>query len=519
MDQQRTLWHLVALRAEQSPDRIFLRDESGQTITYGEYRSMAEGVAGALQVRGVGATSTVAWQLPNWQEALVLTAALSCLGATQVPLLPMLRDSTVGFVCRQVKADLLITPGIWKDFDYAAMAARIAREQGGLATLAIDSTASGGAGLPVADGVKTPPDGETVGTPRVAWVFYTSGTTADPKGALHTDDSLIATGSGMVGVLELAGDDVVPLVFPFTHIGGISWLVAFLLSGCECLLVETFSADVIPYLRQHGVTVAGAGVVFAQTYLKAQRAQPDSPIMPRLRFVTGGGSTKPSRLHQEVKDTLDCGGFISGYGMTECPIAVMNTVRDPDDRLANTEGRPLPGMQVRIKDPKGRVLAAGEEGVIWLKGPHQCQGYIDSALNRDVFDQDGFFSSGDIGALDAEGWLSVTGRVKDIIIRKGENISAIKVEDCLYRHPGVTEIAVIALPDEERGEMVCAVVEPSQPDLKLTLEELTGFGLASGLLKQELPERLELVTALPRNPSGKVLKDALKRRYTNSHPV
>jgi len=485
-------------------------------MTYREYRRAVEQVAAALANLGISDTSTVAWQLPNWREALLLTGALSRLGATQVPMLSMLRDATVSFICQQVGADLLVTPRVWKEFDYAAMALKIAREQDGLATLAFDSTASGGDGLPMSEQV-LPPPATSGGEQPLNWVFYTSGTTADPKGARHTDDSLIATGAGMVGVLELVADDVVPLVFPFTHIGGFSWLVAFLLTGCECLLVETFSADVIPYLRKHKVTVAGAGVVFAQTYLKAQRAQPGTPIMPELRYVTGGGSTKPPQLHEEVKEDLGCAGFISGYGMTECPIAVMNTVRDPDDRLAHTEGRPLPGMRVRIKGPDGRILGPGEQGVIWLDGPHKCKGYVDSALDIEAFDSDGFLNSGDIGQLDSEGWLSVTGRTKDIIIRKGENISASRVEGILYRHPNIAEIAVIALPDDERGELGCAVVELKDIGQVLTLELLASFGLEQGLLKQELPERLELVEALPRNPSGKVLKETLKQRY--SQPV
>ncbi len=512
MDRKKTLWQLIALRAVQSPDSIFLRDESGQILTYLDYQRAAEKVASALSKRGIGAASTVAWQLPNWQEALLLAGALSRLGATQVPMLSILRDATVGFICRQVSADLLVTPRVWKEFDYAGMAARIANEQNGLATLAFDSRASGGEGLPMCEDVLPVPATEPAES-AVKWVFYTSGTTADPKGAKHTDDSLIATGSGMVGVLELFADDVVPLVFPFTHIGGFSWLVAFLLTGCECLLVEAFSADVIPYLKKHKVTVAGAGVVFAQTYLKVQRTQPDTPIMPALRYVTGGGSTKPPQLHEEVKEGLACAGFISGYGMTECPIAVMNTVRDPDDRLANTEGRPLPGMQIRIKGQDGQILGPGEQGVIWLRGPHQSQGYVDSALDAEAFDSEGFFNSGDLGQVDVEGWLSVTGRAKDIIIRKGENISASKVEGILYSHPDIAEIAVVALPDEERGELCCAVVELKNPDKALSLELLSRFGLEQGLLKQELPERLEIVDSLPRNPSGKVLKEALKKRY------
>jgi len=511
----RTLWGLIAARADHSAQRLFLRDEAGRTLTFGEYRDAAEEVAAGLQAMGIGAGSTVAWQLPTWQEALLLTAALARLGARQVPMLPMLREPSVAFICRQVQADLLVVPKLWKGFDHAAMAAAVGAQRPGLRVLAIDKGE-----LPRATADTLPPAPVDAPDEQAArWVFYTSGTTADPKGALHGDASLIATAFGMVAVLELAADDVVPLVFPFTHIGGFVWLVSHLLVGCECLLVETFGADVLPYLKRHRVTVAGAGATFAQTYLKAQREAPGDPVMPRLRCVTGGGSTRPPQLHYDVKTELNCAGFISGYGLTECPIAVMNTVRDPDDKLAVSEGRALPGMRIKIVAADGRRAAPGETGVIWLHGPHRCLGYVDAALNEGAFDDEGYLDSGDIGALDADGWLTVTGRAKDIIIRKGENISAKKVEDALYQHPQIADVAVIGLPDAERGELACAVLELRAGGDAPTLQELAAFGLQKGLLKHETPERLERVERMPRNPSGKVLKEQLRQRFGAAKPA
>lgn len=508
MDKHRTLWELVATRAAHSPDALFIRDEAGRTLTFAQYRDTAQRVAAAFAARGIGAASTVAWQLPTWQEALVLTAALARLGATQVPMLPMLREQSVEFICRQVGADLLITPRQFNRFDYGAMAAAIAGEIPALEVLAIDKGE-----LPEADGpLPSVADGAD-GEEPVRWVFYTSGTTAEPKGALHADSTLIATAFGMVAVLELAADDVVPLVFPFTHIGGFVWLVSHLLVGCESLLVEAFSGDVVPYLKRHGVTVAGAGTAFAQTYLREQRKDPDDPIMPRLRCVTGGGSNKPPQLHYDVKRELHCAGFVSGYGLTECPIAVMNTVRDPDDKLAATEGRALPGMRIKIVTPDGHRAAPGEQGVIWVAGPHRCRGYVDSALNGDAFDDEGFVDTGDIGWLHDDGWLTVTGRVKDIIIRKGENISAKKVEDALYEHPLIADVAVIGLADAGRGELACAVVELTDATATLTLAQVAAFGRGKGLLVHESPERLEIIGRMPRNPSGKILKEQLKQRF------
>jgi len=510
MAQRRSLWSLIETRARHSPARPFLRDEAGRTLSFAQYRDAAEGVAAALAARGIGAGVTVAWQLPTSQEALVLTAALARLDAVQVPLLPTLREDTLAFVCAQTGARLLVTPCEWKGFDHAAMARAVQARTPGLELLALDRAA----GLPRAGATLPPAVPPAAGAAEpVRWVFYTSGTTGEPKGALHTDGTLIATGFGMAGVLELAADDVVPLVFPFTHIGGFAWLVSFLLSGCECLLVESFSGAVLPFLRERGVTVAGAGAVFAQTYLAGQRGQPAVPLMPRLRCVTGGGSPRPPQLHAEVREELGCLGFVSGYGLTECPIAVMNTVRDPDDKLAATEGRALPGMQIRIRAADGSELPCGEQGVIWLRGPHRCLGYVDARLDAAAFDAEGYLNTGDLGFLDAEGWLTVTGRVKDIVIRKGENVSAKKIEDVLYRHPAVADVAVIGLPDVERGELACAVLVLREGAAAPALEHIAAFGLDQGLLRRELPERLEFVNLLPRNAAGKVLKEELKGRF------
>lgn len=507
----RTLWSLIEQRARHSPSCTFLRDEEGRTLTFEEYRDLAQRVAMGLYEKGVSSGSTVAWQLPTWQEALVLSGALARLGARQVPMLPILREASVSFICHQVEADMLVVPRLWKEFDHAAMAHSIRAELPAMQVLAIDKGE-----LPQGDATLPPPPAEVAQEEPVRWIFYTSGTTADPKGALHTDSAIVATAFGMVAVLELASDDVVPMVFPVTHIGGFVWLVSHLLVGCASLLVEAFSPDVVPYMRNHGVTVAGAGTPFAQTYLKVQRQNPDIAIMPQLRCVTGGGSPKPPQIHFDVKQELGCAGFVSGYGLTECPIAVMNTVRDPDERLAHTEGRALPGMQIKIMTPDGRQASAGEPGVIWLRGPHQCRGYVDPSLNATAFDAEGFLDTGDVGYLEAGGWLVVTGRVKDIIIRKGENISAKKVEDALYQHPEIADVAVVGLPDAERGELVCAVVELSDPESNLTLEDISAFSQQHGLLKQEAPERLEYVAHLPRNPSGKVLKEQLRRQFSTA---
>jgi non-ribosomal peptide synthetase component E (peptide arylation enzyme) len=267
----------------------------------------------------------------------------------------------------------------------------------------------------------------------------------------------------------------------------------------------------IPLLARHDVTLAGAGTAFHQAYLAAQRADPGRRLFPSLRALPGGGAPKPPALHGLCKQALGGVGIVSGYGLTECPIIAMNSVRDPDDKLAHTEGRANPPeAEIAVWTLGGRRAAPGEEGELRIRGPQLCRGYVDSALDAEAFDEQGFFRTGDLGRLDADGFVVITGRLKDVIIRKGENISAKEIEDHLAAHPKVGDVAVVGLPDAERGERACAFVVPASAADPPTLGELASFLRARGLAAQKLPEQLEVLAELPRNAAGKVLKRELR---------
>jgi acyl-CoA synthetase (AMP-forming)/AMP-acid ligase II len=224
----------------------------------------------------------------------------------------------------------------------------------------------------------------------------------------------------------------------------------------------------------------------------------------------GGAAPKPPLLHSEVKAELGGAGVVSVYGLTEAPFVVLSSLRDSDDALARSEGRAAGGAELRIVDAAGRVCAPDVEGEIRVRGPQICRGYLDGKLDAEAFDAEGFFRTGDLGSLDARGFVRVTGRQKEIIIRNGENISAKEIEDLLYTHPKITDAAVIGLPDDRTGERCCAVVVAA-PGAALDLAEIVRHCEAAGLARQKLPEQLELVAVLPRNASGKVLKHELRR--------
>lgn len=512
MIEGRTFWSLVEQREAATPDGLIAVDERDRELTFAEYRARCEVVAAGLAARGVGADTNVSWVLPTRIETIVLAGALSRLGAIQNPVLPIYREREVGFVTRQTGARLLIVPGTFRGFDYAAMARGLAADQPGLDVLDVSE------GLPEGDpATLPPPPAETAPEDApVRWIFYTSGTTSDPKGARHTDATLHAKSLGMAQALDLREDDRTAMVFPVTHIGGIGWLMSSLMSGGGLIMIEAFHpTETPPILARHGVTQAAAGTVFHQAYLDAQRKQPDTPLFPRVRAFPGGAAPKPPQLHYDLVAEMGGVGIVSGYGLTECPIIAMNTVRCPAEKLAHTEGGPNPPeAKMRIVKLDGSAAGPGEEGEIRAFGPQLCKGYVDSSLDADAFDENGYFKTGDLGYLDEDGYIVITGRLKDVIIRKGENVSAQEIEDLLYSHPKIADVAVIGLPDPTSGERVCAVVECA-PGETLGFEEMVEYLLSKELMKQKLPEQLELIDAIPRNPAGKILKKELRERYAD----
>jgi acyl-CoA synthetase (AMP-forming)/AMP-acid ligase II len=288
------------------------------------------------------------------------------------------------------------------------------------------------------------------------------------------------------------------------------------MTGCLAVFVEAFvPKTTIPVLQRHDVTLAGAGTTFHLAYLAAQREEPDTPLFPHVRAFPGGAAPKAPQLHYEMKEELGGVGIVSGYGLTEAPILTMNTVHGTDEQLAETEGPPTPGVTLRIVKLDGTVGEPGEEGEIRAKGPQVCKGYLDASLNADAFDEDGWFRTGDLGVIRPDQHVRITGRLKDVIIRKGETISAKEVEDLLFTHPAIADAAVIGLPDPKSGERVCAVVVVTEGADPPTLATVFDFLKGEGLTVQKAPEQLEIVDVLPRNPTGKILKHELRKTYAS----
>jgi acyl-CoA synthetase (AMP-forming)/AMP-acid ligase II len=339
------------------------------------------------------------------------------------------------------------------------------------------------------------------------WLFYTSGTTSVPKGARHTDSGLLAAARTFCAALEPGPDDRVAALAPMAHVGGILHVLIALLTGSSMIISDVFDPkETARLLSEERVTLGGSGA--------EQRARPGTRLFPEAKVFLMGGASRTAAFHAEVRDELGGRGIVSGYGMTECPYISWGRLDDSDHDHATADGPPGPGTRLRVVGPDGTQVGPGEPGELLVRAPQLMLGYVDPTLDAAAFTADGYFRTGDVAVLDDRQYVTITGRIKDVIIRNMENISAREVEDHLATHTALADTAVIGLPDAATGERVCAVatvVEDSEPP---SLQDVCAHLRQRGLNPRKFPVQLEFVAELPRNAMGKVLKTALRERFT-----
>ena len=511
-----SFWGLVERAAAEHADHVLLADDHGRSFTGGELAATAEAVAAALLARGIGAGTHVSWQLPTTLEALVVMVALARLGAVQNPIIPVLRERDVGFVTQQTEAEFFLVPEQWRGFAHGDMARALAVERGFEVVICdheTDPATTGGAlRLPLGDPASLPPAVADPGVIR--WLYYSSGTTSVPKGVRHTDPSILASATGVIDGLGVRADDVYPIAFPVAHIGGVSMLVASLTTGFQFLAFDQWDPGSTPErMAAHDPTILGSAVPFFLAYLNAQERHGSDPLFPRLRIGTGGGAPLPADLNRAMRETFGIRGICNSWGLTEFPIVTFATPDDDFEVLDTTVGFPVRGVEIRVVDDDERVLDAGEEGELRLKGPQCFAGYVDAALDAAAFDADGWFRTGDLGSVDRDGRVRVTGRLKEIVIRNAENISALEVEELLFRSRDIADAAVIGVPDPRTGERVCAVIVPVD-GATVGLDNVVAHFKALDVAPYKIPERVEIVDVIPRNAMGKALKNDIKARFT-----
>lgn len=498
----------VASAATRWPTRVAVVD-GVTTLTYAELDAAVDSVGVALRTLGVGPGEVVSWQLPNWHEALVLHHAVLRIGAVSNPIVPIFRHRELTFVLGQVRSRVLVVPRTFRGFDHSAMAAELRSELPELAhvitvrgettgSLPFDALLGAPAPLPPVDRAADDP----------VLLMFTSGTTADPKGVLHTHNTLDYENRSIIDVYGIREGDAVLMPSPVTHITGLLYgLQQPAMTGSTVVLQDVWDPGVALELieRHHcAFTVAATPFLHGLVHHPEVGARDTS----WLRVFACGGADVPASLIELAGERLGCAASRL-YGSTEFPTLSTAPPADPLDRRAGTDGRVIGAAAFRIVDEEDREVELGAVGELLVSGPERFPGYLRRSDDIGAFTDDGFFRTGDLAVADADGYVSIRGRQKDIVLRGGENIPVTEVEDLLHRHPQVREVAIVAMPDPVMVERACAYVVPDGGPVP-TLTDLTDFLRGHRIANQKLPERLEIVTELPKTPSGKVQKFRLR---------
>lgn len=514
--------------AKSRPDKVALtavQAEAGiqQPFTSRQLAALADRVAVGLARLGVGPGDVVACQLPNSWQFVVTYLACSRIGAVMNPLMHIFRQRELSFMLRHSEARVLIIPHRFRGFDYPGMVAGLRGDLPGLEHVIV----VGGAGpdsfeARLSDPAwETEPDARAIltrsrpGPDDVTQLMYTSGTTGEPKGVMHTANTCLSNIAAYAQRLRLGPDDVVLMGSPMAHQTGFMYglMMPFYLQASAVTLDIWNAATAAALMREHGVTFSMASTPFL-TDMAREVAQSGKPV-PSLRTFLCAGAPIPGPLVEQASRTLGA-KIISAWGMTENGAVTLTLPEDDDERACTTDGKPLPGVEIKVADASGAVLPPGSEGHLWLRSCSNFGGYL-KRPQLNATDAGGWFDTGDMARIDATGYLRITGRSKDVIIRGGENIPVVEIESLLYRHPAVEMAAIVAYPDERLGERACAVVtlkNGQELDLAALVDFLKGFGVAV----QYIPERLEIRDSLPTTPSGKVQKFRLRQMLADAAP-
>jgi acyl-CoA synthetase (AMP-forming)/AMP-acid ligase II len=486
----------------------FVRDDQERIVTVAEIHRQALTLATALQRGGVGSGDAVAVLLTNRAECAVAYQAVLLCGAVLVPIVHIYGPAEVGFILTESRAKVLIMPERVSSTRYVERIPELSRIKTLVHVIVVDAQPDSRylawSSLTTTNtGYQRP----TVASDDVCLLLYTSGTTSAPKGVQHTHNTVLAEQRTLSTLLSGAPDDVSLVSFPPGHIAGVGCILRPLFTGTRTVFMDSWNpAQAVDMIDRFAVTSTAGAPVHLQGLLDC--AEPAT--LSTLREFLVGAAPVSEELGKRAS-AVGISTFRS-YGSTEHPTVTGEHDGEPQWARLGTDAKALPGSEVRIVGPTGEGLPIGIDGEVVTQGPEQFMGYQDPELNDDAFTADGWFRTGDLGHLDADGRLTITDRIKDVIIRGGETISSNQVEDVLHSHPAVAEAAVVAAPDPRYGDVVGAVVV-LRPDTAIDLESVRAHFAASGLAKQKTPERLAIVDALPRTALGKVRKADLRAEH------
>ena len=500
--------------ARAMPDKIAVVDNHGASYTYSALDHAASCLANWMLAKGIESGDRIAFQLPGWCEFTVIYLACLKIGAVSVPLLPSWREAELVWVLNKCQAKMFFAPTLFKQTRPVDLILPLQNQLPQLQQIVgVDKLAPATSSLSlsqiIADNTPLTMAIRTHGD-ELAAVLFTSGTEGLPKGVMLTHNNILASERAYCARLNLTWQDVFMMPAPLGHATGfLHGVTAPFLIGARSVLLDIFTPDAcLALLEQQRCTCMLGATPFVYDLLNVLEKQPAD--LSALRFFLCGGTTIPKKVARECQQRGI--KLLSVYGSTESsPHAVVN-LDDPLSRFMHTDGYAAAGVEIKVVDDARKTLPPGCEGEEASRGPNVFMGYFDEPeLTARALDEEGWYYSGDLCRMDEAGYIKITGRKKDIIVRGGENISSREVEDILLQHPKIHDACVVAMPDERLGERSCAYVVLKAPHHSLSLEEVVAFFSRKRVAKYKYPEHIVVIEKLPRTASGKIQKFLLRK--------
>ena len=500
--------------ARAMPDKIAVVDNHGASYTYSALDHAASCLANWMLAKGIESGDRIAFQLPGWCEFTVIYLACLKIGAVSVPLLPSWREAELVWVLNKCQAKMFFAPTLFKQTRPVDLILPLQNQLPQLQQIVgVDKLAPATSSLSlsqiIADNTSLTTAITTHGD-ELAAVLFTSGTEGLPKGVMLTHNNILASERAYCARLNLTWQDVFMMPAPLGHATGfLHGVTAPFLIGARSVLLDIFTPDAcLALLEQQRCTCMLGATPFVYDLLNVLEKQPAD--LSALRFFLCGGTTIPKKVARECQQRGI--KLLSVYGSTESsPHAVVN-LDDPLPRFMHTDGYAAAGVEIKVVDDARKTLPPGCEGEEASRGPNVFMGYFDEPeLTARALDEEGWYYSGDLCRMDEDGYIKITGRKKDIIVRGGENISSREVEDILLQHPKIHDACVVAMPDERLGERSCAYVVLKAPHHSLSLEEVVAFFSRKRVAKYKYPEHIVVIEKLPRTASGKIQKFLLRK--------
>ncbi|HHZ0528695.1 TPA: medium-chain fatty-acid--CoA ligase [Escherichia coli] len=500
--------------ARAMPDKIAVVDNHGASYTYSALDHAASCLANWMLAKGIESGDRIAFQLPGWCEFTVIYLACLKIGAVSVPLLPSWREAELVWVLNKCQAKMFFAPTLFKQTRPVDLILPLQNQLPQLQQIVgVDKLAPATSSLSlsqiIADNTPLTTAITTHGD-ELAAVLFTSGTEGLPKGVMLTHNNILASERAYCARLNLTWQDVFMMPAPLGHATGfLHGVTAPFLIGARSVLLDIFTPDAcLALLEQQRCTCMLGATPFVYDLLNLLEKQPAD--LSALRFFLCGGTTIPKKVARECQQRGI--KLLSVYGSTESsPHAVVN-LDDPLSRFMHTDGYAAAGVEIKVVDDARKTLPPGCEGEEASRGPNVFMGYFDEPeLTARALDEEGWYYSGDLCRMDEAGYIKITGRKKDIIVRGGENISSREVEDILLQHPKIHDACVVAMPDERLGERSCAYVVLKAPHHSLSLEEVVAFFSRKRVAIYKYPEHIVVIEKLPRTASGKIQKFLLRK--------